>query len=125
MRFDDRLLDEIKSRLRLSDVIGRSVKLRRSGREWVGLSPFAKEKSPSFYVNDEKGFFHDFSSGKHGDLIGFLQETERLSFREAVEKLAAEAGVSLPSDDPRAAEAERERLGLQDWLEAAARWFEA
>ncbi len=125
MRFDDRLLDEIKSRLRLSDVIGRSVKLRRSGREWVGLSPFAKEKTPSFYVNDEKGFFHDFSSGKHGDLIGYLQETERLSFREAVEKLAAEAGVSLPSDDPRAAEAERERLGLQDWLEAAARWFEA
>ena len=56
MRFDDRYLEEIKSRLRLSDVIGRSVKLRRAGREWVGLSPFAKEKTPSFYVNDEKGF---------------------------------------------------------------------
>ena len=100
MRFDDRYLEEIKSRLKLSDVIGRSVKLRRAGREWVGLSPFAKEKTPSFYVNDEKGFYHDFSSGKHGDLLSFLQETERLSFREAVEKLAAEAGVPLPSPDP-------------------------
>ena len=72
MRFDDHFLDEIKTRLRLSDVIGRSVKLRRAGREWVGLSPFGKEKTPSFYVNDEKGFYHDFSSGKHGDLISFL-----------------------------------------------------
>src|SRR3954471_20069693 len=83
-RFAERFLDEIKARLRLSDVIGRTVKLRRSGREYVGLSPFAKEKTPSFYVNDEKGFFHDFSSGKHGDLIAFLQETERLTFPEAV-----------------------------------------
>ena len=95
-RLDERFLDELKSRLRLSDVIGRSVKLRRQGREWVGLSPFGKEKSPSFFVNDDKGFFHDFSSGKHGDLIGFLQETERLSFREAVERLAGEAGLALP-----------------------------
>ena len=125
MRFDDRLLDEIKSRLRLSDVIGKSVKLRRAGREWVGLSPFAKEKTPSFYVNDEKGFFHDFSSGKHGDLIGFLQETERLSFREAVERLANEAGVQLPAEDPKVQEAERKRQGLTDWLDLAARWYEA
>ena len=71
-------------------MIGRAVNLKRSGREWVGLSPFAKEKTPSFFVNDDKGFWHDFSSGKHGDLIGFLQETERLSFPEAVERLAAE-----------------------------------
>ena len=124
-RFDERYLDEIKSRLRLSDVIGRTVKLRRQGREYVGLSPFAKEKTPSFFVNDEKGFFHDFSSGKHGDLIAFLQETERLSFPEAVERLAAEAGVPLPAQDPQAAEAETRRQGLGDWLEAAAVWFEA
>ena len=124
MKFDDRFLDELKSRLRLSDVIGRTVKLRRQGREYVGLSPFSKEKSPSFFVNDDKGFFHDFSSGKHGDLIGFLQETERLTFREAVERLAAEAGLSLPADDPRAAEAEKQRQGLQDWLGLAAKWFE-
>ena len=125
MRFDDRFLDEIKSRLRLSDVIGRTVKLRRQGREYVGLSPFSKEKSPSFFVNDDKGFFHDFSSGKHGDLISFLQETERLSFVEAVERLAAEAGVPMPAPDPAAADQARVRQDLSDWLEAAAKWFEA
>jgi DNA primase len=124
VRFDDRFLDEIKSRLRLSDVIGRSVKLRRQGREYVGLSPFTKERTPSFFVNDDKGFYHDFSSGKHGDLISFLQETERLSFTEAVERLAAEAGVPLPAPDPRAAEQEKQRQGLAEWLEAAAMWFE-
>ena len=124
MRFDDRLLEEIKSRLRLSDVIGRTVKLRRQGREYVGLSPFNKEKTPSFYVNDEKGHFFDFSSGKNGDLITFLQETERLSFPEAVERLAAEAGVALPALDPRGAEEDRKRQGLQDWLEAAGGWFQ-
>ncbi len=125
IRFDDRFLDEIKSRLRPSDVIGRTVKLRRQGREYVGLSPFNKEKSPSFYVNDEKGFYHDFSSGKHGDIISFLQETERLSFREAIERLASEAGVPLPSPDPKEAEAEQRRLGLGEWLEEAAKWFES
>jgi DNA primase len=125
MRFDERFLDEIKSRLRLSDVIGRTVKLRRSGREWVGLSPFGKEKTPSFYVNDEKGFYHDFSTHKHGDLISFLQETERLSFPEAVERLAAEAGVPMPAVDPRAAQVEAKRAGLGEWMELAAKWFEA
>src|SRR4051812_41618265 len=122
-RFDERFLDEIKSRLRLSDVIGRSVKLRRQGREYVGLSPFTKEKTPSFYVNDEKGFYHCFSSHKHGDLITFLQETERLSFPEAVERLAAEAGVPMPVQDARSAEEDKKRAGLSDWLEAAATWF--
>ncbi|MDB5446014.1 MAG: primase, partial [Phenylobacterium sp.] len=121
----ERFLDEIKSRLRPSDVIGRTVKLRKQGREYVGLSPFTKEKTPSFYVNDDKGQFFDFSSGKTGDLITFLQETERLSFSEAVERLAAEAGVPLPAVDPRAAEQEKTRQGLADWLELAAHWFEA
>ena len=125
MRFDDAFLDELKSRLRLSDVIGKTVKLRRQGREYVGLSPFTKEKSPSFFVNDDKGFFHDFSSGKHGDLISFLQDTERLTFVEAVERLAAEAGMALPAPDPRAAETEKKISGLADWLETAAAWFEA
>jgi len=125
LRFDERFLDEIKSRLRPSDVIGRSVKLRKQGREYVGLSPFTKEKTPSFFVNDEKGQFFDFSSGKTGDIITFLQETERLSFVEAVERLAAEAGVPLPAADPRAAEQETKRQGLLDWLETACQWFEA
>jgi DNA primase len=125
VRFDERFLDEIKSRLRPSDVIGKTVKLRRQGREYVGLSPFTKEKTPSFYVNDDKGQFFDFSSGKTGDIISFLQESEKLSFVEAVERLAAEAGVALPAIDPRAAEQEKVRQGLSDWLELAAQWFEA
>ncbi|HEX2561472.1 DNA primase [Phenylobacterium sp.] len=125
MRFDERFLDEIKARLRPSDVIGRSVKLRKQGREYVGLSPFNKEKTPSFYVNDEKGQFFDFSSGKNGDLITFLQETERLTFAEAVERLAAEAGLALPTPDPESARQEQKRQGLADWLELAAQWFEA
>jgi DNA primase len=125
VRFDERFLDEIKSRLRPSDVIGKTVKLRRQGREYVGLSPFTKEKTPSFYVNDDKGQFFDFSSGKTGDIISFLQESERLTFVEAVERLAAEAGVPLPAIDPRSAEQEKVRQGLAEWLELAAQWFEA
>jgi DNA primase len=125
VRFDDRFLEELKARLRPSDVIGRSVKLKRQGREWVGLSPFSKEKSPSFFVNDDKGFFHDFSSGKHGDVISFLQETERLSFPEAVERLAAEAGMQLPAEDPQAAEREQKRQGLADWMDLSQKWFAA
>ena len=125
MRFDDRFLEELKARLRPSDVIGRSVKLKRQGREWVGLSPFSKEKSPSFFVNDDKGFFHDFSSGKHGDVISFLQETERLSFPEAVERLAAEAGMQMPAEDPQAAEREQKRQGLSDWMDLSQKWFAA
>ena len=125
VRFDERFLDEIKSRLRPSDVIGKTVKLRRQGREYVGLSPFTKEKTPSFYVNDDKGQFFDFSSGKTGDIISFLQESELLTFVEAVERLAAEAGVPLPAVDPRAAEQEKVRQGLSEWLELAAQWFEA
>jgi len=112
VRFDDRFLEELKARLRPSDIIGRTVKLKRQGREYVGLSPFTKEKSPSFFVNDDKGFFHDFSSGKHGDVISFLQETERLSFVEAVQRLAGEAGMALPAEDPQAGEAAVRKQGL-------------
>lgn len=125
MRFDDRFIDELKARLRPSDIIGRSVKLKRQGREYVGLSPFSKEKSPSFFVNDDKGFFHDFSSGKHGDVISFLQETERLSFVEAVQRLAGEAGMALPAEDPQAAEREAKKQGLTDWMDLAQKWFAA
>jgi DNA primase len=125
VRFDDRYIEELKARLRPSDVIGRTVKLKRQGREFVGLSPFSKEKSPSFFVNDDKGFFHDFSSGKHGDVISFLQETERLSFVEAVQRLAAEAGMALPAEDPQSREREQKRQGLSDWMDLAQKWFAA
>ncbi|GAA0644230.1 DNA primase [Brevundimonas lenta] len=125
MKFSDQFIDELKARLRPSDVIGRTVKLKRQGREYVGLSPFSKEKSPSFFVNDDKGFFHDFSSGKHGDVISFLQETERLSFVEAVQRLAGEAGMALPADDPQEAQREQRRQGLSDWMDLAQKWFAA
>lgn len=98
MTIPQAILDEIRARLPVSEVVGRRVRLKRQGREFAGLSPFANERSPSFFVNDQKGFYHCFSSGKHGDIFRFLMETEGLSFPEAVQELAREAGVDLPGD---------------------------
>src|SRR3979411_3535035 len=92
MRFPPQFLDELRARLPVSDVVGRRVKLKKAGREWKGLSPFNKERSPSFFVNDQKGCYHDFSSGKHGDIFGFVMDTEGVTFPEAVERLPATAG---------------------------------
>jgi DNA primase len=125
MKFSDSFLDEIRARLPVSQVVSRRVPLKRAGREWKGLSPFNKEKTPSFTVNDQKGFYHDFSSGKHGDIFTFVMETEGLSFPEAVERLAGEAGLELPKPDPQFERTAKERLGLFDALEAAARFFAA
>ncbi|MEL6362803.1 MAG: DNA primase [Pseudomonadota bacterium] len=122
-RFSPDFLDELKSRLRPSDVVGRSVKLKKQGNEYAGLSPFTKEKTPSFFVNDQKGFYHCFSSGKHGDVISFLQETQGLSFLEAVTILAEEAGLPLPKSDPGDERREKVRLGLVDACTAAASFF--
>ncbi len=124
MKFSDSFLDEIRARLPVSQVVSRRVPLKRAGREWKGLSPFNKEKTPSFTVNDQKGFYHCFSSGKHGDVFTFVMETEGLSFPEAVERLAGEAGLELPKPDPQFERTTKERLGLFDALEAAARLFE-
>jgi DNA primase len=124
MKFSDSFLDEIRARLPVSQVVSRRVALKRAGREWKGLSPFNREKTPSFTVNDQKGFYHCFSSGKHGDQFTFLMETEGLSFPEAVEKLAGEAGLPLPKPDPEYERVHKERLGLLDALEAAAKLFE-
>jgi DNA primase len=125
MRFPPSLLDEIRARLPVSVVVGRRVKLVKSGREYKGLSPFQAEKTPSFYVNDQKGFYHCFSSGKHGDIFRFVTETEGLPFPEAVERLANEAGVSLPKITPEAVEQEKKRRDLYDVMELAAKFFEA
>src|SRR5436305_14558610 len=123
MRFTPQFLDDLRARLPVSEVVGRRVKLKRAGREWKGLSPFQQEKSPSFTVNDQKGFYHDFSSGKHGDIISFLMETEGLGFTEAVERLAAMAGVPLPAATPEAARHEQRRKTLYDVMELAAKFF--
>jgi DNA primase len=123
MRFTPQFLDELRARLPVSEVVGRRVKLKKAGREWKGLSPFQQEKSPSFTVNDQKGFYHDFSSGKHGDIISFLMETEGVGFTEAVERLAAMAGVQLPAVTPDAARHEQRRKTLYDVMELAAKFF--
>lgn len=124
IRIPDGFVEELKARIRPSDVIGRKVKLTKKGKEWVGLSPFTSEKSPSFYVNDQKRIFKDFSSGIGGDVISFVMETERLTFMEAVEKLAEEAGMQLPKASPEAAEEYDHRKRLQAACEAAASYFE-
>ena len=100
MRYPPDLLDEIRSRVPVSRVVERHVKLRRAGREYVGLSPFKTEKTPSFTVNDHKGFYHCFASGEHGDIFNFLMTVEGLAFPEAVERLAAEARAILPAPKP-------------------------
>ena len=125
MRFSPQFLDELRARLPVSEVVGRRVKLRKSGREWKGLSPFNKEKTPSFFVNDQKMAWFDFSSGKNGSIFDFVMLTEGLSFPEAVERLAAQAGMPLPrlSHDDEARE-ERRRT-LNDIVELAAKFFEA
>jgi DNA primase len=123
MRFTPQFLDELRARLPVSEVVGRRVKLKKAGREWKGLSPFQQEKSPSFTVNDQKGFYHDFSSGKHGDIISFLMETEGVGFTEAVERLASMAGLALPAVTPDAARHEQRRKTLYDVMELAAKFF--
>jgi DNA primase len=123
MRFTPQFLDELRARLPVSEVVGRRVKLKKAGREWKGLSPFQQEKSPSFTVNDQKGFYHDFSSGKHGDIISFLMETEGVGFAEAVERLASMAGLPLPASTPDAARHEQRRKTLYEVMELAAKFF--
>src|SRR4051794_9861966 len=123
MRFTPQFLDELRARLPVSEVVGRRVKLKKAGREWKGLSPFQQEKSPSFTVNDQKGFYHDFSSGKHGDIISFLMETEGVGFTEAVERLASMAGMALPAATPDAARHEQRRKTLHDVMELSAKFF--
>jgi DNA primase len=125
MKFPPEFLEEIRARLPASEVVGKRVKLTKRGRDWWGLSPFNSEKSPSFHVDDQKRFFHDFSSGKHGDIFTFLMETEGLSFPEAVERLAGLAGVPMPRVRSADAEEDKKRASLLDVLAMAARLFEA
>ncbi|MCA8907652.1 MAG: DNA primase [Rhodospirillaceae bacterium] len=125
MRFPPEFLDEIRARLPVSQVVGRSVNLQRRGREFVGLSPFNKERTPSFTVNDEKGFYHCFSSQEHGDIFTYLMKTQGLSFAEAVERLAGEAGLEVPQQNEREREQSRRRADALTALDAACRFFQA
>jgi DNA primase len=124
MRFPPSFLDELKARLQVSDVVGRRVKLKKAGREWKGLSPFQQEKSPSFTVNDQKQFYHDFSTGKHGNIFDFVMETEGVSFPEAVERLASLAGLPLPRTSREEEQREERQKSLYDVMELATKYFE-
>lgn len=125
MRFPQAFIDRVKEHFLVSEVVGRQVSLRRHGREFLGLCPFHKEKTPSFTVNDEKSFYHCFGCGAHGDTITFIKETQGLSYPEAIERLAQEAGIVIPK--PTAEEAAREKkiVGLHEVIETACQWFEA
>ena len=107
----------------LSAVIAPSVKLIKAGREWKACCPFHQEKTPSFTVNDEKGFYHCFGCGAHGDVIRFLTDARGLPFMDAVKELAGKAGMEVPAMDPRAKEKAERSAGLHEVMEAAQNWF--
>src|SRR5579864_3384722 len=125
MRFSPQFLDELKARLPVSEVVGRRVKLVRSGREFKGLSPFNKEKTASFFVNDQKQAWFDFSSQKNGSIFDFVMLTEGVAFPEAVERLAQMAGVALPKVSHEDEQRDARRKTLHDVMELAAKFFEA
>ena len=124
MSFPPRFLDDLRNRILLSDLIARKVKLSRRGHEFTGLCPFHNEKTPSFTINDEKGFYHCFGCGAHGDIVRFMMETEKMTFVEAVEYLAQMAGLPLPKASPEQMKREYRRHGLTDIMEAACLFFQ-
>ncbi len=123
MGFPPEFLDELRNRAALADVIGRRIKLTRRGREHLGLCPFHNEKTPSFTVNEEKGFYHCFGCGAHGDVIEFIMRSENLPFPETVERLAGDTGLAAPESSPQDREREKERHSLLEVVEAATGWF--
>ena len=120
----DGFVDDLKARVRLSDVVSRRVKLKKQGSRQVGLSPFQNEKTPSFYVDDEKGFYKCFSSGKGGDVIKFVQETERVDFIDAIKRIAEIAGIEIPRPTPKDQEAYDHKVRLLSVCEHACKYFE-
>ena len=125
MALSPQWLDELRARTTLSSLIMRTTKLQKSGHEWKACCPFHDEKSPSFTVSDQKGFYHCFGCGAHGDAIRWMTDQRGLEFMDAVKELAAEAGMEVPAADPRAAQRAEERAGLHDVMQAAQDWFEA
>ncbi|WP_395824997.1 DNA primase [Elstera sp.] len=124
MAFPPQFLDDLRARVPTSSVVGRKVKLTRKGREFSGLCPFHSEKSPSFFVNDDKGFYHCFGCGAHGDIVSFVMQTDGLGFAETVERLAGEAGIEVPRDTPTDRRTVERRQTLEAAMEAACLYFE-
>ncbi len=124
MTFSPRFLDEVKNRVGLAEVVGRRVRLIKKGREHSGLCPFHNEKSPSFTVNEDKGFYHCFGCGEHGSVFDFVMKTDNMSFPEAVERLANEAGLEIPVETPEERQRQERAKGLYDVMEAATVYYE-
>lgn len=118
-------LDELRARVPVSDVIGKRIKLTRAGREYKGCCPFHHEKTPSFYVNDQKGFYHCFGCGVHGDVIRFLTDHDNMAFMDAVEQLANQAGMQVPRPSPEEQKKFQRQMSLYDLMEAATKFYEA
>ena len=116
-------LDELRARITLSAIVGRTVRLTKAGREFKACCPFHNEKTPSFYVNDEKGFYHCFGCEAHGDAIRWMTDQNGLPFMDAVKELAAEAGMEVPAPDPRSAERAEKRASLHDVTAAAQAFY--
>lgn len=125
MSISPRFLQDLRDRLTLSEVIARRVKLTRAGREFKGCCPFHREKSPSFYVNDEKQFFHCFGCGAHGDVLGFVMRHDNLAFPEAIEALASQAGLEVPRQSFEDKEYSKKEKSLYALCEDTAKWFES
>ncbi len=125
MAFDPNFLDELRGRVNLAELVGRRVRLIRRGREHVGLCPFHNEKTPSFTVVEDKGFFHCFGCGAHGDAIGWMMQAEGMAFPEAIERLAGEVGLAVPQSSPEERARATRQAGLMAVCEAAAAWFES
>lgn len=123
MSLSPQWLDELRSRITLSGVISRTTRLTKAGREFKACCPFHNEKTPSFTVNDDKGFYHCFGCGAHGDAIRWMTDQRGLSFMDAVKELAAEAGMDVPAPDPQAAKRAQKRDTLFDVMKAAQDWF--
>lgn len=124
MALPPRFMDELRDRLALSDIIRGKVKLTQKGKEFTGLCPFHNEKTPSFTVNDEKGFYHCFGCGAHGDIIKFIMDSEKMPFMEAIEYLAGKAGLSMPKPSAAQVERDQKQVKLTEIMEVACQFYQ-
>lgn len=125
MTIPPQFVEELRNRLSIADLVARRVRLQKRGRDHLGLCPFHNEKTPSFTVSEEKGFFHCFGCGAHGDVVGFAMRSEGLSFPEAVERLARDAGMTVPESSPEERQRAEQQATHHSVLEAATAWFES
>ena len=124
MAFSSRFLDEVRNRVGLAEVVGRRVRLIKKGREYHGLCPFHNEKTPSFTVNEDKGFYHCFGCGEHGSVFDFVMKTNNMSFPESVEQLANEIGLEIPVETPEERQRQMRAKNLFEVVEAATAHYE-